>query len=71
MEEELQDHQRAQEEAMTKIQLLEQMVKALEYELEAKNHLKDDRAKQAKIMEVYGFRAKVLCDGGGFVNWIS
>ncbi|XP_077174216.1 cingulin-like protein 1 isoform X2 [Paroedura picta] len=51
MEEELRDHQRAQDEAVTKIQLLEQTVKALEYELEAKNHLKEDRARQAKIME--------------------
>lgn len=52
MEEELRDHQRAQDEAITKTQLLEQTVKALEYELEAKNHLKEDRARQAKIMEV-------------------
>ncbi|XP_060115801.1 cingulin-like protein 1 [Heteronotia binoei] len=51
MEEELRDHQRAQDEAVTKTQLLEQTVKALEYELEAKNHLKEDRARQAKIME--------------------
>lgn len=52
MEEELRDHQRAQDEAITKTQILEQTVKALEYELEAKNHLKEDRARQAKIMEV-------------------
>nr|XP_056721998.1 LOW QUALITY PROTEIN: cingulin-like protein 1 [Euleptes europaea] len=51
MEEELRDHQRAQDEAITKTQLLEQTVKALEYELEAKNHLKEDRARQANIME--------------------
>nr|XP_020640447.1 cingulin-like protein 1 [Pogona vitticeps]XP_020640448.1 cingulin-like protein 1 [Pogona vitticeps]XP_020640449.1 cingulin-like protein 1 [Pogona vitticeps] len=51
MEEELRDHQRAQDEAITKTQLLEQTVKALEYELEAKNHIKEDRARQAKIME--------------------
>ncbi|XP_061450864.1 cingulin-like protein 1 isoform X2 [Rhineura floridana] len=51
MEEELRDHQRAQDEASTKTQLLEQTVKALEYELDAKNHLKEDRARQTKIME--------------------
>ncbi|NWW94175.1 CGNL1 protein, partial [Rhynochetos jubatus] len=51
MEENLRDHQRAQDEAITKTQLLEQTVKGLEYELEAKNHLKDDRARQIKVME--------------------
>ncbi|XP_064312548.1 cingulin-like protein 1 isoform X3 [Phalacrocorax carbo] len=51
MEENLRDHQRAQDEAITKTQLLEQTVKVLEYELEAKNHLKDDRARQIKLME--------------------
>ncbi|KFZ54766.1 Cingulin-like 1 [Antrostomus carolinensis] len=51
MEENLKDHQRAQDEAITKTQLLEQTVKGLEYELEAKNHLKDDRARQIKLME--------------------
>ncbi|NXX91551.1 CGNL1 protein, partial [Centropus bengalensis] len=51
MEENLRDHQRAQDEAVTKTQLLEQTVKSLEYELEAKTHLKDDRARQIKIME--------------------
>ncbi|NWS71167.1 CGNL1 protein, partial [Crotophaga sulcirostris] len=51
MEENLRDHQRAQDEAITKTQLLEQTVKSLEYELEAKTHLKDDRARQIKIME--------------------
>ncbi|XP_061855339.1 cingulin-like protein 1 isoform X2 [Colius striatus] len=51
MEENLRDHQRAQDEAITKTQLLEQTVKTLEYELEAKNHLKDDRARQIKLME--------------------
>ncbi|NWS34450.1 CGNL1 protein, partial [Polioptila caerulea] len=51
MEENLKDHQRAQDEAITKTQLLEQTVKSLEYELEAKNHLKDDRARQIKLME--------------------
>ncbi|XP_063202218.1 cingulin-like protein 1 isoform X3 [Chroicocephalus ridibundus] len=51
MEENLRDHQRAQDEAITKTQLLEQTVKGLEYELEAKNHLKDDRARQIKLME--------------------
>lgn len=52
LEENLRDHQRAQDEAITKTQLLEQTVKGLEYELEAKNHLKDDRARQIKLMEV-------------------
>ncbi|NXW65695.1 CGNL1 protein, partial [Eurystomus gularis] len=52
MEENLRDHQRAQDEAITKTQLLEQTVKSLEYELEAKSHLKDDRARQIKLMEV-------------------
>ncbi|KAI6078073.1 Cingulin-like protein 1 isoform X1 [Aix galericulata] len=51
MEENLRDHQRAQDEAITKTQLLEQTVKGLEYELEVKNHLKDDRARQIKLME--------------------
>ncbi|XP_055664513.1 cingulin-like protein 1 isoform X3 [Falco peregrinus] len=51
MEENLRDHQRAQDEAITKTQLLEQTVKGLEYELEAKSHLKDDRARQIKLME--------------------
>ncbi|NWX84938.1 CGNL1 protein, partial [Nothoprocta pentlandii] len=51
MEENLKDHQRAQDEAITKTQLLEQTVRGLEYELEAKNHLKDDRARQIKLME--------------------
>ncbi|XP_071424468.1 cingulin-like protein 1 isoform X2 [Pithys albifrons albifrons] len=51
MEENLRDHQRAQDEAITKTQLLEQTVKSLEYELEAKSHLKDDRARQIKLME--------------------
>ncbi|XP_068815190.1 cingulin-like protein 1 isoform X4 [Struthio camelus] len=51
MEENLRDHQRAQDEAITKTQLLEQTVRGLEYELEAKNHLKDDRARQIKLME--------------------
>ncbi|KAM9532951.1 cingulin-like protein 1 isoform 2-T2 [Guaruba guarouba] len=51
MEENLRDHQRAQDEAITKTQLLEQTVKSLEYELEAKTHLKDDRARQIKLME--------------------
>ncbi|XP_057254323.1 cingulin-like protein 1 isoform X2 [Pezoporus wallicus] len=51
MEENLRDHQRAQDEAITKTQLLEQTVKSLEYELEAKTHSKDDRARQIKLME--------------------
>ncbi|XP_066132211.1 cingulin-like protein 1 isoform X3 [Saccopteryx bilineata] len=51
MEEELRDYQRAQEEALTKRQLLEQTLKDLEYELEAKSHLKDDRSRLVKQME--------------------
>ncbi|NXN99448.1 CGNL1 protein, partial [Rhinopomastus cyanomelas] len=51
MEENLRDHEKAQDEAITKTQLLEQTVKSLEYELEAKTHLKDDRARQIKLME--------------------
>ena len=56
MEEELRDYQRAQEEALTKRQLLEQTLKDLEYELEAKSHLKDDRGRLVKQMEVCGSR---------------
>lgn len=51
MEEELRDYQRAQDEALTKKQLLEQTLKDLEYELEAKSHLKDDRGRLVKQME--------------------
>nr|KAF6499475.1 cingulin like 1 [Molossus molossus] len=51
MEEELRDYQRAQEEALSKRQLLEQTLKDLEYELEAKSHLKDDRSRLVKQME--------------------
>lgn len=51
MEEELRDYQRAQDEALTKRQLLEQTLKDLEYELEAKSHLKDDRSRLLKQME--------------------
>uniref|UniRef100_A0A2K6GUI4 Cingulin like 1 n=1 Tax=Propithecus coquereli TaxID=379532 RepID=A0A2K6GUI4_PROCO len=51
MEEELRDYQRAQDEALTKRQLLEQTLKDLEYELEAKTHLKDDRGRLVKQME--------------------
>lgn len=50
-EEELRDYQRAEEEALTKRQLLEQSLKDLEYELEAKSHLKDDRSRLLKHME--------------------
>lgn len=50
-EEELRDYQRAQDEALTKRQLLEQSLKDLEYELEAKNHFKDDRSRLVKQME--------------------
>ncbi|XP_037689791.1 cingulin-like protein 1 isoform X3 [Choloepus didactylus] len=51
MEEELRDYQRAQNEALTKRQLLEQALKDLEYELEAKSHLKDERSRLVKQME--------------------
>lgn len=54
MEEELRDYQRAQDEALTKRQLLEQTLKDLEYELEAKSHFKDDRSRLVKQMEVCG-----------------
>ncbi|OBS72643.1 hypothetical protein A6R68_12777 [Neotoma lepida] len=50
-EEELRDYQRAEDEALTKRQLLEQSLKDLEYELEAKSHLKDDRSRLIKQME--------------------
>ncbi|XP_051053854.1 cingulin-like protein 1 isoform X2 [Phodopus roborovskii] len=50
-EEELRDYQRAENEALTKRQLLEQSLKDLEYELEAKSHLKDDRSRLIKQME--------------------
>lgn len=53
-EEELRDYQRAEEEALTKRQLLEQSLKDLEYQLEAKSHLKDDRSRLVKQMEVCG-----------------
>lgn len=49
--EELRDSQRAQDEALTKRQLLEQKLKDLEYELETKSHLKDDRSRLVKQME--------------------
>lgn len=52
MEEEIRDYQRAQDEALAKRQLLEQTLKDLEYELEAKTHLKDDRGRLVKQMEV-------------------
>ncbi|XP_074090686.1 cingulin-like protein 1 isoform X2 [Macrotis lagotis] len=51
MEEELRDYQRSQDEAITKRKLLEQTLKDLEYELEAKSHLKEDRSRQVKQME--------------------
>ncbi|KAH0512096.1 Cingulin-like protein 1 [Microtus ochrogaster] len=50
-EEELRDYQRAEDEALTKRKLLEQSLKDLEYELEAKSHLKDDRSRLIKQME--------------------
>ncbi|XP_054974580.1 cingulin-like protein 1 isoform X1 [Sorex araneus] len=49
--EELRDAQRARDEALTKQQLLEQALRDLEYELEAKSHLKDDRSRLVKQME--------------------
>ncbi|PIN99140.1 hypothetical protein AB205_0008370 [Aquarana catesbeiana] len=51
LEENLQDHQRAQDESLTKNHLLQQTIKDLQYELDAKNHLKDDRTRQIKSME--------------------
>ncbi|XP_007440115.1 cingulin-like protein 1 isoform X1 [Python bivittatus] len=51
MGEELQVHKKAQKEALTRTQLLERTVKTLECELETKNHLREDRGRQAKIME--------------------
>ncbi|XP_075387128.1 cingulin-like protein 1 isoform X2 [Tenrec ecaudatus] len=51
MEEALRDYQRAQDEAVTERQLLEQMLRDLECELEAKSHLKDDRGRLVKQME--------------------
>ncbi|XP_003462104.1 cingulin-like protein 1 [Cavia porcellus] len=50
-EEEIRDHQRAQDEALTKKQLLEQTLKDLEHELEARSHLRDDRSRLVKQME--------------------
>ncbi|KAI4540514.1 hypothetical protein MG293_009555 [Ovis ammon polii] len=60
MEEELRDYQRAQEEALTKRQLLEQTLKDLEYELEAKSHLKDDRGRLVKQMEMHSYIIKAI-----------
>lgn len=51
MEEELRDYQRAQDEALTKRQLLEQTLRDLECELEAKSHLRDDRGRLVKQLE--------------------
>ncbi|XP_050996591.1 cingulin-like protein 1 [Acomys russatus] len=50
-EDELRDYQRAEEAALAKRQLLERSLKDLEYELEAKSHLKDDRSRLVKQME--------------------
>uniref|UniRef100_A0A4W2EGR2 Myosin tail domain-containing protein n=1 Tax=Bos indicus x Bos taurus TaxID=30522 RepID=A0A4W2EGR2_BOBOX len=60
MEEELRDYQRAQEEALTKRQLLEQTLKDLEYELEAKSHLKDDRGRLVKQMENKDLKSRII-----------
>uniref|UniRef100_H0WNY6 Cingulin like 1 n=1 Tax=Otolemur garnettii TaxID=30611 RepID=H0WNY6_OTOGA len=62
MEEELRDYQRAQDEAITKRQLLEQTLKDLEYELEAKSHLKDDRGRLVKQMENKNTKIKFQID---------
>ncbi|XP_063782234.1 cingulin-like protein 1 [Pseudophryne corroboree] len=51
LEENLQDHQRAHDESLTKNHLLQQTIKDLQYELDAKNHMKDDRTRQMKSME--------------------
>ncbi|KAM8972816.1 cingulin-like protein 1 isoform 2-T2 [Pelodytes ibericus] len=51
LEENLQDHQRAHDEALTKNHLLQQTIKDLQYELDAKTHIKDDRVRQIKSME--------------------
>ncbi|XP_073443085.1 cingulin-like protein 1 isoform X2 [Dendrobates tinctorius] len=51
LEENLQDHQRAQDESLTKNHLLQQTIKDLQYELDAKNHMKDERSKQVKSLE--------------------
>ncbi|XP_075714068.1 cingulin-like protein 1 [Rhinoderma darwinii] len=51
LEENLQDHQRAHDESLTKNHLLQQTIKDLQYELDAKNHMKDDRSRQVKSME--------------------
>ncbi|XP_023568429.1 cingulin-like protein 1 [Octodon degus] len=51
MEEEIRDYQRAQDEALTKRQLLEQALQELERELEARSHLREDRGRLLKQME--------------------
>lgn len=51
LEENLQDHQSAHDESLTKNHLLQQTIKDLQYELDAKNHMKDDRSRQVKSME--------------------
>ncbi|XP_075064159.1 cingulin-like protein 1 isoform X2 [Mixophyes fleayi] len=51
LEENLQDHQRAHDESLTKNHLLQQTIKDLQYELDAKNHMKDDRTRQVKSMQ--------------------
>lgn len=64
LEEELRDYQRAQDEALSKRQLLEQTLKDLEYELEAKSHLRDDRSRLVKQMEVCGRHRACGARGG-------
>ncbi|KAM4038207.1 cingulin-like protein 1 isoform 1-T2 [Anomaloglossus baeobatrachus] len=51
LEENLQDHQSAHDESLTKNHLLQQTIKDLQYELDAKTHLKDERSKQVKSLE--------------------
>ncbi|KAM5291676.1 cingulin-like protein 1 [Ctenodactylus gundi] len=51
MEEQVREHQRAQDEAVAQRQLVERTLKDLEYELEARSHLKEDRSRLVKQME--------------------
>ncbi|KAM4677852.1 LOW QUALITY PROTEIN: cingulin-like protein 1 [Discoglossus pictus] len=51
LEENLQDHQRAHDEALTKNHLLQQTIKDIQYELDTKTYMKDDRVRQIKSME--------------------
>ncbi|XP_018415430.1 PREDICTED: cingulin-like protein 1 isoform X1 [Nanorana parkeri] len=62
LEENLQDHQSAHDESLTKHHLLQQTIKDLQYELDAKNHLKDDRTRQIKSMEDKIFQLEIELD---------